>query len=298
MAGSFFIKKYEMKRKGSLLAFLLMTAANISFAQETVSLNVVYELRYIRDLTQKDNPYVSNMVLSIGKNTSRYCTEREFKESAGGSEARKKQQQELKSAKPMITVSGGPLLQVGRSGVAIREEIMKNIRKGEVEITGFIGSRTYMVETALPKINWLLQPEKKVIGKDTCQRALGSYAGREYEAWFAPDLPFNDGPWKLNGLPGLILEARDTSNEVIFTFKGISRNDDTGETVVSLLKDQFTVKTNLKSYNRSRESYEEDPEAIILAEHPDANIHIISVDGSGTKKARKIRKYNPIEKSD
>jgi GLPGLI family protein len=287
---------YKMK-KGLLLGLLLMITAGISFSQETISLNVVYEFRYVRDLTQKDNPYISNMVLSLGKGTSRYCTEREYKESDKNSIARKKQQiQTPASGRATRAVSGGPALFVGKSGVTIREEIMKDIPKRKMETTGFIGTKTYSVETALPKINWVLQQERKMIDKYTCQKATGQYAGREYTVWFTPDLPFQDGPWKLSGLPGLILEAHDTNNEVVFTFKGISRNDDAGETVVSVLKDQFTINTSLKSYNRTRASFDADPEAIILAEHPDARIFVFPTDSSGTRKVMKIKQYNPIEK--
>lgn len=287
-----------MKTKRLLLSILPVIAAAVSFAQESISLNVVYEFTYVRDLSQKDNPYVSNMVLSLGKGTSRYCSEKEYKDNDRNTIARRQQQQMQASAaaRPMKAVAGGPALFVGKSGVAIREEIIKDIPKRKLETTGFIGSKVYTVQTELPKISWELRPERKTIDKYTCQRALGRYAGRDYEVWFAPDLPFQDGPWKLNGLPGLILEAHDTNNEVAFTCKGINRNDDTAETVMSFLKDPYTITTNLKSYNRTRASFDQDPEAIILAEHPEAKVLVLPMDSSRTRKVIKIKQYNPIEK--
>src|SRR5690606_19138526 len=55
----------------------------------------------------------------------------------------------------------------------------------------------------------------------SCQRALGTHKGRIWEVWFAQDIPLPAGPWELNGLPGVILEAIDLSGEVRFTVKGI-----------------------------------------------------------------------------
>ncbi|HEY1201128.1 MAG TPA: GLPGLI family protein, partial [Niastella sp.] len=56
-----------------------------------------------------------------------------------------------------------------------------------------------------------------------CQKATGHFKGRDYIAWFCPDLPVHTGPWKLNGLPGVIVDARDTKNEVVFKFDGIEK---------------------------------------------------------------------------
>jgi GLPGLI family protein len=292
-----------MKRKKGLFCLLLITAAGVSFAQDTISLNVLYEYRYIRDLAQKDNPYINNMVLSLGKNTSRFCTEKQYKDNARTRNARKRQQQiqsQIKQAPgttPTNTAAGGLMLLVDKWGAIVKEEITKDFLRQKLEIVGYAGIKTYSAETDLPKIKWALQPEKKQVGKYTCQRALGTYAGREYEAWFTPDLPYHDGPWKLNGLPGLILEAHDTRNEVVFTFKGINKNEDPEETVVSYLKSPATIEASLKDYNRVMASYQTDPEAMLLAAFPNAGVHVFCTDTSHTNSVVKIKKYNPVEKN-
>lgn len=265
------------------------------FAQQTARLNIVYEFRYIRDISNKDVPYISNMVLTLGKTTSRYCSELLYNENRGNDSDQPNQDQSQISAQPITVVTGGPLLRVGKYGVDINEEIMKDFTKHKSEVIGWIAFKTYLVQTDLPKIDWQLKEDRKNIGKYDCQKAVGKYAGREYEAWFAPGLPYPDGPWKLNGLPGLILEAYDTKNEVIFTFKEISSIDNKGESVTSYLKNQFVIKTNLKNYNRLRSSFDTDPESIILAEHQNVTIHLKTIDGSNTSKVVKLKKYNPIE---
>ncbi|HBZ67975.1 MAG TPA: hypothetical protein DEO70_14165 [Bacteroidales bacterium] len=81
----------------------------------------------------------------------------------------------------------------------------------------------FLYEEQLPEFNWIIQPEKKTILTHMCQKALTSFRGRNYEAWFAPDLPFPDGPFKFSGLPGLILEIRDTQGHYSFQCIGIKK---------------------------------------------------------------------------
>jgi len=55
------------------------------------------------------------------------------------------------------------------------------------------------------------------IAKDTltkagllCQKAMLDFGGRHWTAWFAPEIPISDGPYKFCGLPGLIISVADT----------------------------------------------------------------------------------------
>ena len=68
---------------------------------------------------------------------------------------------------------------------------------------------------------WNITKETKYIGKVVCIKATTTFRGRDYIAWFTTEIPVPYGPWKLNGLPGLIIEAYDTDKFVYWYFKNI-----------------------------------------------------------------------------
>lgn len=74
-------------------------------------------------------------------------------------------------------------------------------------------------------IKWEINEDtKSILGYD-CIKATGKYHGRKWEVWFTPDIPISDGPWKLCGLPGLILYAKDKSGEFVFEAIGIEKDN-------------------------------------------------------------------------
>lgn len=87
--------------------------------------------------------------------------------------------------------------------------------------TGKITTRTsmlgpYIYEEDMPTIKWTLHPEKdKKLGY-SCKKATCKLFGREYEVWYTNGIPISSGPWKLNGLPGLIVYVVDSKKEVYF----------------------------------------------------------------------------------
>jgi len=72
-------------------------------------------------------------------------------------------------------------------------------------------------------MKWDILPEEKYIGEYVCTKAQTHFAGRTYVAWFARDIPITEGPYKFGGLPGLILELRDTQNHYVFKFQSLLR---------------------------------------------------------------------------
>ncbi|MGE8432664.1 GLPGLI family protein [Chryseobacterium joostei] len=67
------------------------------------------------------------------------------------------------------------------------------------------------------QINWAISDETKKIENYTLQKANTTFGGRNWIAWFCKDIPFNEGPFKLRGLPGLIFELSDTKKNFIYT---------------------------------------------------------------------------------
>jgi GLPGLI family protein len=67
-------------------------------------------------------------------------------------------------------------------------------------------------------IAWTLLPGHKRLGQYDCSHATGKFRGREYDVWYTPDIPIPSGPFKLGGLPGLILEAQSTDRAIKYLF--------------------------------------------------------------------------------
>lgn len=64
--------------------------------------------------------------------------------------------------------------------------------------------------------NWKLTNEKKKIKDLNMQKATTNWGGRNWTAWFTTDIPFQEGPYKFHGLPGLITELYDDKNNYKF----------------------------------------------------------------------------------
>lgn len=74
----------------------------------------------------------------------------------------------------------------------------------------------FFYEETLDTLNWQLLPGDSILLDYACRKARVRYAGRVWTAWYANDIPVSSGPWKLTGLPGLILFAYDDTGTHTF----------------------------------------------------------------------------------
>ncbi|MHA7130687.1 GLPGLI family protein [Algoriphagus namhaensis] len=102
----------------------------------------------------------------------------------------------------------------------------------------------YVYTQPLEMKGWKIEQEYKDILGFNCQKASIAYGGRSFIVWFAEEIPMRDGPYVFNGLPGLILEVKDTQSHYSFELVGIQNTVvEMGgrvlEKTISLSKNQF-----------------------------------------------------------
>lgn len=131
------------------------------------------------------------------------------------------------------------------------------------------------VKEATPIINWKIGKETKKIGKFNCKIATANFRGRNYTAWFTPEIPLPYGPWKLQGLPGLILEAYDTNKFVYWTAKSIEYPSNTKEDVKYLdipIKEKFITYAEFKKFQQAEFDRLVEKGRIMKKDHPEVNM--------------------------
>ena len=104
--------------------------------------------------------------------------------------------------------------------------VYKNYPTGQMTITDRISLQDYCYVDSLHTQTWTMGDSTREVLGYTCQQATADFRGRRWTAWFATDIPVSDGPWKLGGLPGLILEAYDEGKQHVFTAVGLERVKD------------------------------------------------------------------------
>jgi GLPGLI family protein len=258
------------------LTILFLKLSATAQESEPALFAVTYEFTHVNDINHRENPIREDMVLCLGPNSSKY-TNRINED---------RQRKVFKAIKmmppvpPPIPTDGSVKVRMGRPIAVVygrgftQETLFQHTKENKLNKTAVLGTVIYLIESPLPRINWKMDKETRNIGGYTCQKAVGNYAGRTYTAWFTTELPFRNGPWKLNGLPGLILEASDASNEVSFRFKELSK--DTVDRMTGTT-DKELVKVSDKAYERACEAWLNDPQGIVMSQRPAGTPELSSV---------------------
>ncbi|MCS7077951.1 MAG: GLPGLI family protein [Bacteroidia bacterium] len=92
---------------------------------------------------------------------------------------------------------------------------------GELYIREFIYGKPYITHEPIPVINWQIKNEVKTILGYACKKATAEFRGRKYVVWYTSAIPVSVGPWKLQGLPGAVLEAESEDKEVKFVAESV-----------------------------------------------------------------------------
>lgn len=101
---------------------------------------------------------------------------------------------------------------------------------------------------------WTVKDSVKHILGHPCRMATCNFRGRNWVAWFAADIPVNSGPWKLGGLPGLILEAYDRNDDYHYTAVRIDKHNLRSVTFYNFEETAF-LRTDRKRFLRSQRAF-------------------------------------------
>lgn len=86
-------------------------------------------------------------------------------------------------------------------------------------------SHSHFYVEPLSEMQWHVGDSVKTILGYECIVAETDFRGRHWTVWFTTEIPVQDGPWKLCGLPGLILEAVDSTGQHSFIADGIEESN-------------------------------------------------------------------------
>lgn len=105
----------------------------------------------------------------------------------------------------------------GNSGT-INWKLYKNYPlQGKTAYLDFFAADRYLCVEPIENIDWQPTDSTDTICGYPCHQAVAAFKGRTWTAWYAEDIPLDNGPWKLGGLPGLILKAYDKDGDYSFT---------------------------------------------------------------------------------
>ena len=89
------------------------------------------------------------------------------------------------------------------------QNVLTDLGKSEVTTVEAIYPYRYLTNEPLAKIDWEITEETQTLNNLICRQAIGKLYGKEWTVWYTEEIPSPAGPWKLRGLPGLIVKAED-----------------------------------------------------------------------------------------
>ncbi len=132
--------------------------------------------------------------------------------------------------------------------------VYKNYIKEEIIYTEKSLDAYFKYEENLDVFNWHLTQDTATICGYHTQKAICDYGGRSWIAWFSPEIPFNDGPYKFNGLPGLIVKIYDTRLHYCFELKYLEK----AQNEFITMRNYHYLNTTKKNFFKAIQNFRED----------------------------------------
>ncbi|WP_018629865.1 GLPGLI family protein [Niabella aurantiaca] len=229
-------------------------ASPLKNAQPVIG-RVLYNFSYMKDTAHRDYYYEEIFELDYTKNSSSFTS---YTKKQNDTLMRNQVAAAFKNAPDpnhvAITLAGAP-----SSADWFYIESSPKPMVCEIKVLAGV---SFIIQALQPPIDWNITDSTKTIRGFLCQKATGHSYGRWYTAWFCTDLPHRFGPRRLNGLPGLILEAYDDRMEVIYRLNRVEEQHSVLEPV-GLPANAET--TTYPAFARAEEAFKRNPQAFIDA---------------------------------
>jgi len=220
----------SLNKHSSQMKFIIffLGISTFCFSQK---FSFIYETKYKLNSENPDDINSENMILDLKNNVSI------FRDSV----EKKADSLKLNNRKEIF-----------KMGVENKFYIKKNLAQKRIEkVITYLG-KDYLLPIE-EILDWKISSEQKIIGKYKSQKAETNYGGRNWIAWFTTELPFSDGPYIFNGLPGLIVSIQDSNNDYSFNLIEVKKG---GNIFDARTK---TIKIDWKKYETLAKSYFNDP---------------------------------------
>ncbi len=253
----------------------MVSVASKKQVLDTCVFKVHYKMLSVNDVELPDNKKENFMLLEIGNSISKFTDYQLWMaDSLKDVYTEKNVSMEELINKLMPLMKGGTSL-----------NIFKNYPDGKLTVTDRIPlSGTFKYVENIDEPEWNLSSGSLEVCGYNCNKATTSYRGRNYTAWYAPDIPVSDGPWKFSGLPGLILKIEDDLGHYSFECNAIEKTDD--DAPIYMLESHY-INTDKSGFLKALNDFNSNPAS--------------ALENSGLIKSelpshtRKARPYNPIE---
>ncbi|MDE6561578.1 MAG: GLPGLI family protein [Muribaculaceae bacterium] len=245
-----------MKR---LTTSILMCLVAITAMAQTADIEVSYNMRsFYANGVEKNNKYhlLANSTLSKFFNPQSEEIDSLTSTPEGLANFKKTQEAALKA---MIGLGQITVDKLPRKKVT--DYVIKSAQDSIITVYDMIRDEHVVYTEPFSEMLWEIGDSiKNVLGYD-CVQATSDYHGREWTVWFTPDIPIQDGPWKLRGLPGLILEAT-TGDGIGFFADGIEQ---TAKQIKNVYGSEKYEKQNRKDILRARRAMIDNPMGALSA---------------------------------
>jgi len=240
---------------------------------------ITYTYRFVRDANYPDDKKTGMTILQIGKHYNRFCDYHELQFDSICDEL---------SRGKMSMIEASPLMMAALKKNVFTEGILIDKRKNKetIQRTAGLLTQKYQYEEDCPKLEWEILKGDTTIAGYHCNKAKTKLFGRDYIAWYSTDVNIPYGPYKFNGLPGLVFCVMDTQGHFEFTLDGLQKANK--YTPIYLWRNKSIVKTNRKTVREIYKNFCVDPISALTSDG--------SVEISDDVKARvQSKPYNPME---